>query len=116
MKEYEVRVLGTPPQEPHGPHGRRFRRKLRKAVRAVLLRPRRLVLAGMAGFVLIAGTPHIGWDYQCRHPMRGPGSCSAVGWCAYYGIQGRRIAVPSHGSQCSPIKLLPLDWNGTGGD
>ncbi len=110
MGEFKVKVVGAkPPRKPDGKM-RRAVKRIRSNMRKALMRPRRIMLAALAGFVLIAGTPHVGWDYECRHPMHGPGSCRSVAWCAYYGIQGRQIAVPRDGRQCGLFKVLPFDW------
>lgn len=78
--------------------------------RRILVRPR-LVLAGaLTGFILFVGTPHIGWDYECRHQMQGMGTCRAASWCAYYGIQGRRIDFPEWGETCDLVKFIRIDW------
>jgi len=110
MSEFEIKVVGAKPPKKPGGKLRRAAKRARAAAKKVLMRPRRVMVAGLAGFVLIAGTPHVGWDYECRHPMHGPGSCRSVAWCAYYGIQGRQIAVPKDGRQCSLLKVLPIDW------
>lgn len=81
------------------------------AVRAVLMRPRLTMLGVFVGGVLTFGTPHIGWDYRCSHPMQGHGTCRSASWCAYYGIQGRRIDIPETGQTCSPVKLITINWN-----
>jgi|SRR5690606_8955047 len=110
MSRIEIRVVN--PRSPRPPKGptRRFVGGVRARIRALLLRPRLLVIGGIAGFVLIAGTPHAGWDYQCNHQMRGPGSCHSVARCAYHGIQGRRLEVPAAGQSCRLVTVLPLDW------
>jgi hypothetical protein len=46
-------------------------------------------------------------DYECRHPMSGPRS---VEYCAYYGIQGRRVVYSENGESCSVITFLRIDW------
>jgi hypothetical protein len=92
MSKYEVRVIGgKSPKRGDGPV-RRLRRRIGAAIRAALIRPGMIVLAGIAAFVLLVGTPHVAWDYQCRHPMQGYGTCRAVSWCAYYGI-GRNAGI-----------------------
>ncbi|MCC5987229.1 MAG: hypothetical protein JJT95_06055 [Pararhodobacter sp.] len=111
MGKFEVKVLGAkPPKRSDGPI-KRLRRRIGAGVKAVLLRPRMVVLAGAAGFILFIGTPHVGWDYQCRHPVRGFGTCNSVSWCAYYGIQGRRIERPDYATRCKLVTFLPVDWN-----
>lgn len=107
--EYEIKVIGAPqPKGPKGPN--RLIRWLRGATRAALMRPRRFRLSILALFVLVVGTPHLGWDYECRHGMRGPGSCRDVHWCAYYGVQGRRIEFPDEGQSCKLVTFIPLDF------
>lgn len=111
MSNYEVKVLGAkPPKRPEGPL-KRLRRRTGSAIKAVLLRPGLIVLAGASGFVALVGTPHVGWEYQCRHATHGYGQCRSVAWCAYYGIQGRRIEIPGYGERCQLVTFLPLDWN-----
>lgn len=116
MSEFEIRVVGAPPpQKPVGPV-RRFVRKIRQAAKAVLMRPRLVICAGLAGFVLFAGTPHVGWDYECRHPKRHGEPCRSYFSCGYYGVQGRRMVFPEYGETCSLVKMLSLDWQSiTGG-
>ncbi|MHA3976481.1 hypothetical protein ACW9UR_02240 [Halovulum sp. GXIMD14794] len=78
MSKFDIKVLGTkPPKRPEGPI-KRLCRKLGGALKAVLLRPRMILVSGIAGLVLFVGTPHVGWDYQCRHATRGIGTCSSV--------------------------------------
>ncbi|MDJ1008636.1 MAG: hypothetical protein QNJ13_12520 [Paracoccaceae bacterium] len=110
MSDFDIEVIGgPPPRRPPGPL-KRLMARLRLGLHRLLMRPRRMIVIGMAGYLLIVGTPHVGWDYECRHPMRGPATCQSVAWCAYYGVQGRRIAVPRDGVQCSLVKVLPLDF------
>jgi len=110
MHEFEIEVVGAkPPRKPEG----RLVRTLRLAarlVRALLVRPRAMVLAGLAGFVLFVGTPHVGWDYGCRHPIRLGQTCRSLSYCAYYGIQGRPVVFPEYGETCGLIKFLRIDW------
>ena len=111
MRKFEVKVLGVkPPKKPDG--------KLRwlikrggKLLQAMLKRPRVLIAAGLTGVVLLLGTPHVGGAYECNHPMRGPGTCRSVAWCAYFGIQGRRTEIPATGDSCKLITLLPVQWD-----
>ncbi|WP_419907616.1 hypothetical protein [Hoeflea sp.] len=110
MSEFDIKVVGARSPQKRKGKLKRFAECTGKLIKALLMRPRLMVMAGLAGFVLLIGTPHAGWDYQCSHKMRGPGSCQAVSWCAYYGIQGRRIDVPPYGQSCSLIKVLPLDF------
>jgi hypothetical protein len=110
MHEFEIEVVGTkPPRKPEG----RFVRTLRLAgrlARGLLRRPRALALIGLAAFVLFVGTPHVGWDYECRHPIRPGQTCRSLNYCAYYGIQGRRVVFPEYGETCGLIKFLRIDW------
>ncbi len=111
MRKFDVKVAGgKPPKRPEGA-SKRLRRRIGGAIKAVLLRPRMIFVSGIAGFVLFVGTPHAGWDYQCRHALRGIGSCTSVSWCAYYGIQGRRIERPEYGERCKLVTFLPVDWD-----
>jgi hypothetical protein len=110
MDKLEVKVIGPkPPKKPDGPL-KRMLRKLRGALGALLMRPRALVLIALAGFVILIGTPHAGWDYECRHPMRSGQPCRSVSYCAYYGIQGRRVVFPEHGETCQLVTFLPIAW------
>jgi len=110
MSEFDVQVEGTkPPRKPEGPLRELFRR-LRNLARALLLRPRAVALAGLVLFILIVGTPHAGWDYECRNPRRSGQPCRSIVYCAYYGIQGRRVEFPEYGEQCSVVKFLRIDW------
>jgi len=111
MSKFEVKVVGgTPTKRPEGAI-KRLRRRVGGTIKAVLLRPRMIVLTGIAGFFVFVGTPHVGWEYQCRHPMRGFGSCNSVAWCAYYGLQGRREERPAYSERCKLVTFLPLDFN-----
>lgn len=110
MSEFDVEVIvAGPPRKPDGSRKRAFR-AARRLARVLLLRPRILVLSGLAAFVLVAGTPHVGWDYQCRHPMRPGQPCGSVDYCAYYGIQGRRIVFPDDRETCRIVTFLRIDW------
>ncbi|MCB9958709.1 MAG: hypothetical protein H6843_08915 [Rhodospirillaceae bacterium] len=111
MSEFEIEVVGAerrpkPERQPTG-----LLRKALRLLRALLMRPRALILSGLAAFVLFVGTPHIGWDYQCRY-RSGPGEpCESAEYCAYYGIRGRRVVFPASGQSCKLITFLPLDWD-----
>jgi hypothetical protein len=109
MRKFKVEVLGGKPPRP--PEGliKRLHRLISGAARFALMRPKRSVLAGLVGFVLLVGTPHVGWDYQCRHAVWGHSGCQSARWCAYYGIQGRTVIWPDHGEHCSLLKFLPLN-------
>ncbi|UWQ25387.1 hypothetical protein K3553_02660 [Leisingera aquaemixtae] len=111
MNKIKVKVLGAKPLKRRDGPLKRLRGMLGGALKALLLRPALVTLAGASGFVVFIGTPHVGWEYQCRHPMRGYGSCNSVAWCAYYGIQGRRTEIPGYGERCQLVTFLPLDWN-----
>lgn len=74
------------------------------------MRPRLMLVGAGAAFVTFLGTPHFGWDYECRHSFSAGQPCRAVSYCAYYGIQGRRVEFPEYGNSCKLITLLPPDW------
>ena len=110
MSDFEVEVVGA-------------RRKLKsrrplsrllgwsgRFIRALLMRPRAVMVLGVAGFVLFVGTPHAGWDYECRHPFSPEQPCRSVVYCAYYGIQGRRVVFPESGESCKLVTFLPISW------
>ena len=110
MNEFKIKVHGArPPKKPFARIARIFR-VARMVVHAVLKRQRALVLAGLTGFVLFAGTPHVGWDYGCGHRMSGPGTCRIMTYCGYYGVQGRRVHIPGRDEHCGIFKVLPIDW------
>lgn len=111
MSEFEVRVIGSkPPRRSKKPNQRPLGR-LRRIAKAAFLRPRLVIAGGVAAVTVFVGTPHIGLEYECRHPMHGPGTCRSVSWCAYYGVLGRRVEFPEAGESCTLISVLPLDWD-----
>lgn len=110
MDEFEIEVIGSKASRRTDGKPKRAVRKVGQVVRAILMRPRVLVLTGVGAFGLFVGTPHAGWDYECRHPMRSGVPCRSVVYCAYYGIQGRRIEVPDEGASCKLITFLPPQW------
>lgn len=110
MDEFDIEVVGAAsPRKPDGALTRALGTVGRLA-RALLKRPRVLALAGAAAFMMAVGTPHVGWDYQCRHPMRSGQPCGSVDYCAYYGIQGRRVVFPEDGESCKLVTFLRIDW------
>lgn len=110
MTKFRVEVLSARPRGKRESAPKRLRGALGKGVRAVLLRPHLTILTGLTVFVLLVGTPHVGWDYQCRHAVWGTGACQEAVWCEYYGVQGRRVEWPERGERCQLVKILPLDW------
>lgn len=110
MDEFEVQVVGARRQPKARGRLSRFIGLLGRLLRALLMRPRLMILVGIAGFVLFVGTPHAGWDYVCRHPFRYGDPCRSVLYCAYYGMQGRREVFPPPGETCKLITFLPIDW------
>lgn len=110
MKEYDVRVLGGPKAKRKPGRVRSAVRQAGRALQFILLKPRLLILAVLAGFILFAGTPYAGWDYECRHPFSPGQPCRSVSYCAYYGVQGRRVEFPEYGESCQLITFIPLDW------
>jgi hypothetical protein len=108
MGDFEVEVVGARRKlKSRGPLSRLLGWSGR-LIRALLMRPRAVMVLGLAGFVLIVGTPHAGWDYECRHPFTPSQPCRSVAYCAYYGIQGRRVVFPEHGETCKLVTFLPL--------
>lgn len=111
MRRYDVRVVGALKRKKRQGRLRRLIARTGHTLKVILLRPRLLMLAGLAAFVVFVGTPHAGWDYECRHPIRPGQPCRSVSYCAYYGIQGRRVEFPEYGQSCQLFTLLPPDWN-----
>lgn len=109
MSEYKVNVEGPKPPRASGGKWRRFMARIRAVWVWLLHRPYLLILGGLLAFVLIVGTPHIGWQYECR--MRNKdGTCRYYGLCDYYGIQGKRVLL---GEECGGlVKFLPINWRG----
>lgn len=112
MDEFDIEVVGAGPSRKPDGALMRMLKAARRLARVLLMRPRILVLTGSVVFVLVVGTPHVGWDYQCRHPMRPGQPCGSVDYCAYYGIQGRRIVFPHDGETCRIVTFLRIDWLG----
>ena len=116
MKKFDVKVARKRPRKKRASRLAALRGRAAGAIRAVLMRPRLVMAGAFTGFVLVIGTPHLAWDYQCSHPMRGVGTCRAASWCAYYGVQGRRIDRPAAGETCDLVKFLRIDWKQLKGD
>lgn len=110
MSDYDVRVVRGPKTTKRPGRLRRAAGTTWQLSLMILLRPRLLVLSGLAVFVLFVGTPHVGWDYECRHPFSPTYPCRSVSYCAYYGIQGRRVEFPDYGETCKLVTLIPPDW------
>lgn len=83
---------------------------LGRVVRGLLMRPRLLFVSAVIGFVLLVGTPHVAGEYACRDPFRTGQLCRSVLYCAYYGVQGRRVEFPPYGENCKLVTFLPIDW------
>ncbi|MEM0898891.1 MAG: hypothetical protein AAGI92_02950 [Pseudomonadota bacterium] len=110
MRRIRVQVLGgMPPRRPDGPIKKAWR-LLRQTACALLRRPGLAILASGVAFMGFVGTPHIAWEYQCRHQTLGHASCQEALWCAYYGIEGRRVEWMDRGQPCKLITILPTDW------
>lgn len=110
MRKIRVEVLGgMPPRRPGGPIRKAWQLLSRTAM-AVVMRPRLTFLACTVAFAGFVGTPHIAWEYQCRHQTRGHAACQEAVWCAYYGIEGRRVEWMERGQPCKLITILPTDW------
>lgn len=109
MNEFDIEVVGA--RKPRKPDNslKRFLRQIGRLVRAFFLRPRVVILTGLAAYTLFVGTPHVGWDYKCRHSRRATEPCRSALYCAYYGIQGRRVVYPEYGKPCRFITFVPLD-------
>lgn len=110
MRKIQVKVRNT--SQPRKREGRATKAVTATKARfkAIIMRPRLLIAAGLIGFVAFIGTPHVGWDYECAHQMQGIGTCRSASWCAYYGIQGRRIDWPASGETCDLVRFLTIDW------
>ncbi|MDF2365630.1 hypothetical protein [Sneathiella sp.] len=111
MKNYDVEVVGAKGNKQKKNAVRQSAGRLRNGLRFLLKRPFLLGMVFLAGCALFYGTPHIGWDYQCHHPMRPGQSCRSVFYCAYYGIQGRREVFPASGDNCRAVTFLTPDWS-----
>lgn len=91
-----------------------FLRLLALPLRVCLYPLRRLVR--IDGLVLVAllaagiayGTPHVAWDYACRHSRFYNPRCQAFDYCAYYGLHGRRVVFPAPGESCPLVRLMPI--------
>ena len=117
MSDIEVRVEGRKKRKSRrGIPGAGLVRGFWCVLRFFLVRPRLLILIGFLGFIGHVGTPHIGWDYQCRHATPGGAPCRSASWCEYYGFQGRRVDHPPQGETCKLVKFLPVDWELLGED
>lgn len=109
MGEFEIRVKNAPKHRKPGPIMRFFETAAAQ-LKKIFMKPRAVAFMAITAGVVLIGTPHIGWEYQCRHAMSGPNTCRSYAWCGYYGIQGRRVIVPPHGYRCGAIKFLRPDW------
>jgi len=110
VPEFDVEVEGgEPPRRRGGPIWSVLSR-INALLNRMLLRPRLVLAGGVILLFLVVGTPHFGWDYVCRHPMRGGQPCRAIEYCAYYGMQGRRLDFPEPGEQCHFVRLMPVQW------
>jgi len=115
MPEYEAkppprpkekrRKRGDPHEGVEGPQ----RPYLHAILRGLVL-PLLAVVVVIGGVAAIAGTPHIGWDYECRGRADPGGGCESYRYCEYYGVQGRRVVFPERGEHCGFIKMIRLDW------
>lgn len=110
MKKMNVKVVGARRKKKRAAAAPALLARTAGAVRRVLMRPRLVLVGALAGFILTVGTPHVAWDYECGHQMQGIGTCRAASWCAYYGIQGRRIDTPEWGQTCDFMKFIRIDW------
>ena len=110
MDEFDIEVVGAGLPRKHEGSLTRTLKAVGRFARVLLMRPRALVFGGAVAFVLAVGTPHVGWDYECRHPMRPGQPCRSVDYCAYYGMQGRRVVFPEDGESCGLITFLRIDW------
>ncbi len=82
-----------------------------RLLRWIVLRPLLLILLALLAVPVTVGTPHVAWDYQCAHSTRGGGFCQEANWCAYYGVQGRRVVFPPRGETCDLVTFLHVDWD-----
>jgi len=112
MAEFDVEIIRTaePPRK-KGEKAPRRPGRIRRFVYGVLKRPRLVALSALLAFVVFIGTPHAGWDYACNYQPRQGQPCRSVDYCAYYGIQGRRVIFPRDGEHCQVLTLLPPDWS-----
>lgn len=73
-----------------------------------LLRLDALAVLALVGAGVMYGTPHIAWDYACRHSRSYNPRCQSFEYCAYYGLHGRRVVFPAPGESCSLVRLMPV--------
>lgn len=73
-----------------------------------MMRRRAVIFVVAIGASVAAfGTPHVAWDYVCRHAKMYNPRCQAYEYCAYYGVYGRRVVYPEPGERCLVVKFLP---------
>lgn len=111
MDEFEIEVVGARPQRKDERPLMRMLGRVSRVLCALLMRPRALVFGGAVVFLLAVGTPHVGWDYECRYPMRPGQPCRSASYCGYYGVQGRRVVFPADDEGCRLITFLRIDWS-----
>ena len=69
------------------------------------------IVAVLALLAAVFGTPHLRWEWTCRHRLRSYGDpCSMYESCLYLGIQGWRRLYPEYREPCPFVHLLPIDW------
>lgn len=122
MSEYEIKPpprpkdTGTKGKAAKGKRGpgpdapERAGRHARSAFVHTVLRPLAILAVLFGGIAVLAGTPHIGWNYECRGRAKPDGGCDSYRYCEYYGIQGRRAVFPDEGESCGFVKFVGVDW------
>jgi len=117
MPDYEIKPPPRPKDKrPNGKRGwgpdapERAGRHALSAFVHTVLRPLVILAVLFGGIAVLAGTPHIGWDYECRGRVKPGGGCESYRYCEYYGIQGRRVVFPETGETCGLVKFVGVDW------
>lgn len=114
--DFEIKVVRTPRKESENGFMRaiegvmRAIEALEDKTRKAFMRPWVAGLTSVTAFIVIIGTPHIGWEYRCHHGFTASNPCRSYASCSYFGIQGRRDVIPPGGEPCSLFTMMRPDW------
>ncbi len=61
--------------------------------------------------MLFVGTPHAGWDYECRLPMRSGRAVPGSFLLRILRHSGTAGVFPEDGETCGLVTVLPIDWD-----